>query len=130
MDIAMVHQYLSGESYWAKGISYALVDQSLTHSYCVGAFVNGQQVGFGRVITDYSTFGWLADFLVLPAFQGNGVAKKILSHILEQPWSKGLRRKMLTTRDAHELYRQFQFTEPAVPGSIMEIFRPGMYLQQ
>ncbi|RAJ80054.1 acetyltransferase (GNAT) family protein [Chitinophaga dinghuensis] len=129
MDIAMIHHYLSEESYWAQGISYELVENSLTHSYCVGAFLDGRQVGFGRVITDYSTFAWFADFLVLPAFQGRGIAKKMLTHILELSWSRGLRRKMLNTSDAHELYRQFQFTEPAKPGNLMEIFRPGMYVK-
>src|SRR5262245_24045673 len=86
IDVAMVHRYLSEDSYWAKGISYERVNNSLSNSYCVGAFIDNKQIGFGRVITDYYTFGWLADFLVLPAYQGQGVAKKILSHILEQEW--------------------------------------------
>src|SRR5690349_2641380 len=129
MDVKMIHRFLSEESYWAKGISYTLVDHSLTHSFCVGAFVNDQQVGFGRVITDYYTFGWFADFLVIPGFRGIGVSKKILSHILEQPWSMRLRRKMLNTSDAHGLYRQFQFTDLAKPSNILEVYHPHAHLQ-
>lgn len=129
MDIAMIHRFLSEDSYWARGISYAFVDNSLNHSYCVGAFVADRQVGFGRVITDYYTFAWFADFLVLPAHQGQGVAKKMLAHILEQHWAQRLRRIMLNTRDAHGLYRQFRFQDPATPSYLLEISRPGIHLQ-
>lgn len=129
MDVTMIHRFLSEDSYWAKNISYELVDGSLSHSFCVGAFVNGDQVAFGRVITDYYTFGWFADFFVLPEHQGKGIAKKMLTHILEQPWSKRLRRKMLNTSDAHGLYRQFQFKDLANPTYLLEIYNPNAHLQ-
>lgn len=129
MDVAVVHRFLSEDSYWAKGISYELVDRSMANSFCVGAFVAGEQVGFGRVITDYYTFGWLADFMVLPEFRGNGISKLMLAHIFELPWSKRLRRKMLNTSDAHGLYRQFEFKELANPGFILEVYNPEAHLQ-
>lgn len=129
MDIAVVHGFLSEHSYWAKGISYTYVERSMDHSYCVGAFAGDQQVGFGRVVTDYYTFAWLADFMVLPEYQGQGVAKQMLAHIFEQEWAGRLRRIMLGTRDAHGLYRQFNFKDPANPSFLLEIARPGIYLQ-
>lgn len=129
MNVAMIHRFLSEDSYWAKGIPFTLVDRSLTHSFCIGAFVNGHQAGFGRVITDYNTFGWLADFFVLPEYRGQGISKKMLSHLFEQPWSRRLRRKMLCTSDAHGLYRQFQFKELNKPSSMMEIYNPDIHLQ-
>jgi GNAT superfamily N-acetyltransferase len=128
MDLQMVHQFLSQESYWANGIPFEMVDNSLSHSYCTGAFLEGKQIGFGRLITDYTTFAWFADFCVLPAYHGKGVAKQMLSHILEQPWTKRLRRKMLATKDAHTLYKQFEFKELASPGLIMEILQPDIHL--
>ena len=125
MDVTMIHQFLKEDSYWAKGISYEWVDHSLANSFCVGAFIDGQQVAFGRVVTDYYTFGWFADFFVLPTHRGIGISKKLLSFILEQPWSQRLRRKMLNTSDAHGLYRQFQFRSLASPANILEIYNPG-----
>ena len=127
MDVTMIHRFLTKDSYWAKGISHEWVEQSLTHSFCIGAFVNGEQVGFGRVITDYYTFGWFADFFVLPEYRGNGISKKMLSYILQQPWSNRLRRKMLNTSDAHGLYRQFQFKDLANPSYVLEIHNPSIY---
>jgi len=129
MNVKMIHSFLNEESYWSKGISYELVDNSLANSFCVGAFINGQQVAFGRVITDYYTFGWFADFFVLPAYRGKGISKKMLSFILEQPWSRRLRRMMLNTSDAHGLYRQFQFKDLSSPANILEIYRPDIHLQ-
>lgn len=128
MDLQTVHQFLSQESYWAKGIPLEMVENALSHSYCTGAFLDGQQIGFGRLITDYTTFAWFADFFVLPAYHGRGVAKQMLTHILSQPWTKQLRRKMLATRDAHTLYEKFEFTALSSPDRIMEIFHPDIHL--
>lgn len=127
MDIPVIHDYLSTDSYWAQGISYALVEGALAHSFCIGAFVDGQQVAFARLITDYHTFGWLADVFVLPAYRGNGISKQLMAFLQEQPWTKGLRRIMLSTLDAHELYRQYGFNDISKPSSLMEIYRPGIH---
>ena len=64
MDVSAIHRFLSEESYWAKGISFELVDKSLDNSFCVGAFMDDKQVGFGRVITDFYTFGWFAEPII------------------------------------------------------------------
>ena len=127
MDVKAIHLFLTEESYWAKGISFELVDKSLDNSFCVGAFMDGKQVGFGRVITDYYTFGWFADFYVLSEHRGRGISKAMLAFILEQSWSKRLRRKMLNTSTGHSLYKQFGFKELANPGYVMEIHQPDVY---
>lgn len=129
MDVKMIYRFLTEDSYWSKGISFELVDNSLNNSYCIGAFIDGNQIGFGRVITDYYTFGWFADFFVLPEFRGQGITKTMLAHILEQAWSKRLRRQMLNTKDAHTLYQQFGFTDLANPTFIQEIYRPAIHLE-
>jgi GNAT superfamily N-acetyltransferase len=128
MDIEVIHQFLSEQSYWAKGISYSFVDNSLTHSFNVGAFVDGKQIGFGRVITDFYTFGWLADFFVLEEHRGKGISKMILLYLMDLPWYNRLRRVMLNTSSAQGLYRQFSFNDLANPKFVMEIHRPDVYL--
>lgn len=120
MDVKAVHQYLSQESYWAKGIPFDLVQQSLQHSYCIGVFTGADQVGFARLITDYCTFAYLADVYVLPPHQGRGLSKQMMQFIADLDWFQGLRRVMLTTADAQGLYRQFGFAETATPERIME----------
>src|SRR6201995_2099183 len=85
MDVNLIHKYLSEKSYWAKGISYAFVENSLGNSFNIGAFVDDKQIGFGRVITDYYTFGWLADFFVLEEYRGQGISKMMLSYLSDRP---------------------------------------------
>jgi hypothetical protein len=128
MNVVLIHRFLSEQSYWAKGIPYAIVDNALTNSFNVGAFLDEQQVGFGRVITDYSTFGWLADFFVLKEHRGKGISKKMLSYLFDQSWYNRLRRVMLNTSDAQGLYRQFTFSELGNPAGILEIYRPDIHL--
>jgi hypothetical protein len=53
IDIDVVHAYLSA-SYGAHGRSRATVERSIRHSLCFGAYHDGQQVGLGRVITDFA----------------------------------------------------------------------------
>ncbi len=128
MNVTVIHHFLSNESYWAKGISYPVVDHSLDNSFCVGAFIGDMQVGFGRVITDYYTFGWFADFFVLDEYRGSGISKQMLSYIFSQAWSRRLRRMMLNTSSAHGLYRQFNFTDLSNPGYLQELYRPDVHL--
>jgi len=120
MDITAIHQYLSQESYWAKGIPFETVQRSLQHSFCIGVFNGSMQVGFARLVTDYSTFAYLADVYVLAAHRGKGLSKEMMQYLMDLDWMAGLRRIMLATLDAHGLYQQFGFKVTETPERIME----------
>ncbi len=121
MDVAVIHRYLSEESYWARGITRETVERSMDNSLCFGAFVDGQQIAFARVITDRTTFAWLCDVFVLPAYQGKGYSKQLIAAVMAHPDLQGLRRMMLGTLDAHSLYARHGFGQPKVPERLMEI---------
>ena len=125
-DIDVIHNFLSN-SYWAKNISRALVERSIRHALCFGVFRDGKQVGFARVISDFSTFAYLADVFVLPKHRGQGVSKLLMEVILEHRDLQGLRRFMLATVDAHGLYKQFGFEPLDHPERYMSIHRPNLY---
>ncbi|MBZ0251362.1 MAG: GNAT family N-acetyltransferase [Burkholderiales bacterium] len=127
LDVALIHRFLSQESTWAKGIPLATVQRSLEASLCFGGFLGREQVAFARVISDYATFANLVDVFVLPAHRGQGHSKAMMRAVLAHPDLQGLRRFTLATFDAHGLYRQFGFTEPANPQSFMERYFPGIY---
>lgn len=127
LDVALIHRFLSQESTWAKGIPLATVQRSLEASLCFGGFLGREQVAFARVISDYATFANLVDVFVLPAHRGQGYSKAMMGAVLAHPDLQGLRRFTLATFDAHGLYRQFGFTEPANPQSFMERYFPGIY---
>jgi GNAT superfamily N-acetyltransferase len=81
------------------------------------------------VITDYTTFGYLADVFVLEAHRGAGLSKWMMSCVMAHPRLQGLRRWMLATRDAHGLYERFGYERLADPGKFMEIARRGLYVE-
>ena len=83
--------------------------------------------GLVRVITDLATFAYLCDVYVLPEMRGRGLGTWLMECVMAHPDLQGLRRFYLVTRDAHELYRPFGFTEIKSPERHMEIVRPGLY---
>ena len=131
LDIAAIHQYLSVESYWAKGIPYATVQKSITHSLCFGMYEAGKQIGLARLITDRTAFAYLCDVYVLPSHQGKGLGKWLMQTVHAHPDLQGLRRWMLATRDAHGLYAQFGWQQFAEEQSkrFMQLHNPDVYTQ-
>jgi GNAT superfamily N-acetyltransferase len=127
MDIDAIHRYLSEESYWAKGIPREACERSIANSLCFGAFDDGAQVGFARVITDCATFAYLADVFVLPSHRGRGISKRIMEAVMAHPDLRGLRRWHLVTRDAHSLYARFGFAALEAPERHMAVVRKDAY---
>ena len=127
LNIALIHTYLSEESYWAKNIPVAFVKKSIKNSLCFGIYFKQEQIGFARVISDYSTFAYLADVFVSEGFRGKGLSKWLVKFILVHPQLQQLRRFCLATRDAHKLYELFGFTSLSHPENMMEIKHNDLY---
>jgi GNAT superfamily N-acetyltransferase len=127
IDARAAHAYLS-RSYWAEGIPFQTVERSIRHSMPFGVYEpGGAMVGFARVITDRATFAYIGDVYILEEHRKRGLSKALMRCILSHPDLQGLRRWMLMTRDAHGLYRQFGFENPAKPQNVMEIRVPYAY---
>ena len=116
LNIALVHDYLSNSSYWATGRKIEAVRRSIENSLCFGLYQTsgsdeGKQIGFARVVTDYATFGWLADVFVLEDHRGLGLGKWLIDVIIAHPDLQGFRRWVLATKDAHDLYWRVGFRD-------------------
>ena len=120
LDLDVIHGFLAS-SYWAKGIPREVVERAVRHSLCFGAFADGRQVGFTRVITDFATHAYVSDVFVLPSHRGRGIGTRLMAAVVSHPDLQGLRRWTLFTRDAHGLYRKFGFAEGRYPERLMEI---------
>jgi GNAT superfamily N-acetyltransferase len=129
IDRAAAHAYLS-RSYWAEGVPQEIVDRSIDNSMAFAVFEGKKQVGFARVTTDRATFAYVADVYVLEEYRGRGLALWLMETILAHPDLQGLRRWLLTTRDAHDLYKKVGFVPAARTQRFMEIDRPGLYLKK
>jgi GNAT superfamily N-acetyltransferase len=108
-DFDLIHRYLCNESYWAKGVAMEKVRKSFANSTAFGGFLGATQVAFGRVVTDLSTFGYLRDIVVLPAYRGKGYGKAMVEAIIGRLKDEGVPAMMLGTADAHDLYRKYGF---------------------
>ncbi|MFD1437043.1 GNAT family N-acetyltransferase [Acinetobacter terrae] len=128
IDLDTVHQFLT-TTYWSKDIPKEVVQKAIKHSLSVGLLLDDQLIGFGRAITDYATFAYLADIYVGAEFRGKGYSKIIIKALLDKSGSEELRRILLATADAHGLYRKFDFTNLAKPENFLEINRPKIYQQ-
>jgi GNAT superfamily N-acetyltransferase len=111
LDLDLIYRYLSFESYWARGRTREEIERAIEHSIPFGAYRDGGQIGFARVVSDRATFAWLADVFVLPDHRGAGVGKQLVPAVLEHPELRAMRRWLLATADAHGLYRRFGFGE-------------------
>jgi GNAT superfamily N-acetyltransferase len=129
LDIAVVHHYLSIESYWAKNIPLATVKTSINNSLCFGVYDAGEQIGFARLVTDMATFAYLADVFIVEAYRGRGLSKWLIQIIQAHPELQNLRRWMLGTKDAHGLYVQFgwQGLSEEVSKRFMQRHNPNVY---
>jgi GNAT superfamily N-acetyltransferase len=123
IDVVMVHRFLSEESYWAKDRPFEVTKCALDHSVCFGLYRNmdGKQVGFARVVTDFATYGYLMDVFVLRPYRRQGLGKWLVQCVLAHPGLQGVSRWQLKTADAHGLYARYGFASLATPESMMEL---------
>ncbi len=124
LDIDFITDYLINHTYWASTRTLEQVNTSIEHSLCFGVYYENKQIAFGRVMSDFATFAYLADVFVVNDFRGRGISKELLKFILAHPHLQKLRRFMLATRDAHGLYEKFGFKELHFPERWMELYTP------
>jgi GNAT superfamily N-acetyltransferase len=123
LNLDVVHGFVTG-SYWAEGVPRDVVARSMANSLNLGLYHGGGQVGFTRAVTDRATFAWVCDVFVLSGHRGRGLAHWMIETLRAHPDLAGLRRFMLATADAHEVYADCGFAPLAAPGQYMEIRRP------
>ena len=127
LDVPFIHRFLSEESAWAGGIGLPLVQKAIDNSLCFGAYENGVQIGFARVITDFASFGYLCDVFVTTAHRGRGISRLLVDAVLAHPELQGLRRFTLVSTSARDLYQQYGWTALNAPEAHMERFAPDVY---
>jgi len=123
LDLSRVHGWLAS-SYWSPGIARDLFERAVAGSHCLGAYAQGEQVGFARAITDHATFAWIADVWVDEAARGQGLGRRMVGWFVDHPRLAGIRRIGLVTADAHGVYAALGFHPPIRPERWMERLSP------
>ncbi|MDD6795993.1 MAG: GNAT family N-acetyltransferase [Clostridiaceae bacterium] len=111
MQLRVISDLLS-KSYWAKDRSTETIKKSIENSICYGVFLkkDNKQVGFARVITDYSTMYYICDVIISEDYRGKGMGKALVDFIVNDTRLQGISGKLLT-KDAHSLYEKFGFNK-------------------
>ena len=122
MDASLIQAFLS-KTYWASGRTLEHVQRSIENSRCYGAFHDGKQIAFARVVTDCVAFAYLMDVFVLPDFRGQRVATRLLQYLLADPDLADIPVWQLKTSDAHPLYRRLGFEPIKDPENLMRLQR-------
>ena len=127
LDVALIHHFLAKCSHWARGIPLHTLRRAIAHSLVFGLYRDGAQIGFARVVTDQATFAYLADVLVVEEERNAGLGQWLIETILVYPPLQGLRRWLLVTKNAKNLYLHCGFAELCEDFSYMERFDPAVY---
>lgn len=127
LDVAVIHDFLRNESYWAQTRTLEQTTTAIENSICFGVYDGGRQIGFARVVSDKATFAYVGDVFIIEEYRGRGLSKRLMQEIVEHPELQGLRRWVLATKDAHGLYEQFDFSKLRFPERWMERTAPDAY---
>lgn len=127
LDIVAIHDFLSKYSGWSDHIPFDKVKTSIENSLNFGLFHNRKQIGFARVISDFSTIAYLGDIYVLNNYRRQGLSKKLMELVMGHPNLQVLRRWILLTSTADWLYGKYGFKKLPKPEIYMELFNPNVY---
>jgi GNAT superfamily N-acetyltransferase len=119
LQIDVIHQFLT-TAYWDKGRTIENVKKTINNCLCFGVYLDEKQIGFARIVTDYTVFAYLMDVFILPEHTGKGYSKQLMKAINEESQLQSCKVWMLKTSDAHGLYKQFGYTELGHPEKVME----------
>ncbi len=123
LDFEFIHDFLTN-IYWAKGRTREAMQTAIDNSLNFGIYLNKQQVGFARVLTDKVQLAYLLDVFIAEEHRGKGYSKILMQHIMDHPDVAQVQIWRLGTDTAHGLYEKFGFTPITRPGDFME-YKPA-----
>ncbi|WCN81922.1 GNAT family N-acetyltransferase [Micromonospora sp. LH3U1] len=125
LDLDLVHHWLSTDAYWALGRDWETTARAFAGSLPFGVYrpEDGSQVAVARAVTDGATFAWLCDVYVDRAARGRGLGGWLAGAVSDHLAELGVRRILLATNDAHQVYAGVGFTPLDVPERWMQLDR-------
>ncbi len=136
LDVDLVHRWLSTEAYWALGRPMQVQRKAIAGSRVFGVYRDpsgrpatatrpaeggpAAQVAFARAVTDGATFAWVCDVFVDAGVRGLGIGRWLVGEVVARLEADGVRRVVLATRDAHEVYAAVGFESLGNPSTWLE----------
>ncbi|MBK2124217.1 GNAT family N-acetyltransferase [Fangia hongkongensis] len=124
IDVDYVYHNLLLNTYWARNLPYSRFKKSIDNSLCYGIYLGLKQIGFARVVTDFSETASLWDVVIDHHYRGNGYGKLLVESAIKNPKLKDVFKWFLMTEDAFALYEKFGFTKESNPFVMTKIMPP------
>ncbi len=119
LNVPFIQNFLK-DIYWAAGRTIDEVQTTIDASFCFGIYLNENQIGFARVITDYIVFAYMMDVFIDENHRGKGYSSILIEAMMKEPQLQQVKIWRLATSDAHFLYEKFGFKPLAHPEKMME----------
>ncbi|MCZ4058075.1 GNAT family N-acetyltransferase [Pantoea sp. LMR881] len=119
LDLDWIHSQLQ-RSYWARISHGKKTLRAIAGSLPFGLYHQEVQIGFARLITDYTRFGWLCDVIIDVNWRGHGLGSWLATCVREHKELQTVRRWMLSTNDAHQVYQRLGWRVVQEPHKLME----------
>ena len=119
LDVSFIQNFLK-DIYWAAGRTIDEVQTTIDASFCFGIYLDDEQVGFARVITDYVIFAYMMDVFIDEKHREKGYSSILIDAMMKESKLQQVKIWRLATSDAHYLYEKFGFTPLAHPEKMME----------
>lgn len=119
LNVPFIQNFLK-DIYWAAGRTIDEVQATIDASFCFGIYLDEEQIGFARVVTDYVVFAYLMDVFIDANHRGKGYSSLLIEAMMKEPQLQQVKIWRLATLDAHFLYKKFGFTSLAHPEKMME----------
>lgn len=122
LDVHKIHTLLK-DCFWCKNIPVSYIQRFIQYSLCFGVYQknNHTLVGFARVISDFTTYAYVADVIIDPVHRRLGLGKRLMRTILSHPELQGLKTWSLrSTNEARAIYEAEGFCMAAEPATLLE----------
>jgi ribosomal protein S18 acetylase RimI-like enzyme len=98
--------------FWSKNIPIEYVDRFIKYSLCFGVYNrnDNQLIGFGRVISDFTTYAYVCDIIIETLHRRKGLGNFLIKKMMSHPELQGLKTWSLrTTDEARKIYEKNGF---------------------
>ena len=119
LDFPRLEKWLSN-TYWSPGIQVEEIFKGARNSAInLGCYRDGAQVGYLRVASDKTRFGYFMDVYVEETHRRRGLAQAMVRFVMEHPDFTDVYLWLLATHDAQGVYAKAGFGPLPVPANWM-----------
>src|SRR5579872_6022900 len=90
LDLNYAYNLLCMPSKYSTGLPPERFSFVTKNSVCFSVTHHGKQVGFSRVITDFTEFATIWDVFIDEAHRGKGLGKAMMKYLFDHPRLKGI----------------------------------------